>query len=343
MAPETINWTFNGLSMTDDADTRHWQTHNTEAYKRPQTQGAGRHKHQHPNMSQFDLSYGSAAPPDAHYRTMNSSQFGLIANHPVQRRPNNAQVGSAQPIKRRSEQYAASFERTRVPIGSINGAAGNQFMKDSMYETTNIANHMSGADLGRADKSQKRWVRETTGARRVASSVWLDRNIDWDVAAPFEQQSATHRGHEWPHTIQPQRQRHELPQKNYSTFLKPSGGIADGVTGTFATVTSHETVNPGVLARTKPAGGDLHYRTANMIQYGDIPRSAYVKSGSTAAAVRAKQEAFEPVDLGMGHSAPWMSQTKEAFKAVSLREEDRAVQVPRAMQGSLGAKQLESR
>ena len=105
MAPELINWAFSGLSMTDDADTRHWQTHNIEAYKRPQTQGSNRRKHQHSNISQWDLGYGSDIPPDAHYRTANNIQFSTA--HPVKRAP-----------ERRSEQYAESFERTRVPIGS---------------------------------------------------------------------------------------------------------------------------------------------------------------------------------------------------------------------------------
>ena len=110
MAPELINWTFAGLSMTDDADTRYWQTHNSEAYKappvRPQTQGSSRPKHQHSNISQWDLGDAySAAPPDVHFRTANNLAFSMA--HPVQH---------ARP--RRSEQYAESFERTRVPIGS---------------------------------------------------------------------------------------------------------------------------------------------------------------------------------------------------------------------------------
>ena len=110
MAPELINWTFAGLSMTDDADTRYWQTHNSEAYKtppvRPQMQGSSRPKHQHSNISQWDLGDAySAAPPDVHFRTANNLAFSTA--HPVQH---------ARP--RRSEQYAESFERTRVPIGS---------------------------------------------------------------------------------------------------------------------------------------------------------------------------------------------------------------------------------
>ena len=109
MAPELINWTFAGLSMTDDADTRYWQTHNSEAYKvpvRPQTQGSSRPKHQHSNISQWDLGDAySAAPPDVHFRTANNLAFSMA--HPVQH---------ARP--RKSEQYAESFERTRVPIGS---------------------------------------------------------------------------------------------------------------------------------------------------------------------------------------------------------------------------------
>ena len=108
MAPELINWTFAGLSMTDDADTRYWQTHNSEAYKAPvrQTQGSSRPKHQHSNISQWDLGDAySAAPPDVHFRTANNLAFSMA--HPVQHvRP------------RKSEQYAESFERTRVPIGS---------------------------------------------------------------------------------------------------------------------------------------------------------------------------------------------------------------------------------
>ena len=77
-----------------------------------------------------------------------------------------------------------------------------------------------------------------------------------------------------------------------------------------------------------------------MSQYGDIPRNAYVKPGSEAAAIRAKQDAYQAVDLGMGHDAPWMTQTKEAFRGSQHREGDRAVLIPRAMRGSLGAKQL---
>jgi hypothetical protein len=208
-------------------------------------------------------------------------------------------------------------------------------MKADMYSTTNF-HTMSATHLGRRDKSQPRFVRETSGAKRVASTVLLDRNIPVETRAPPEQQSASSRVFEWPHTILPQR--HERPQKNYSTFLKPSGAIADGVGGTFASFTDHKTVNPGVLSRTKPAGGDQHYRTAYMSQYGDIPRSAYAKG--EAAAIRAKQDAYQAVDLGMGHDAPWMSQSKEAFRGSQHREEDKAVQIPRAMRGSLGAKQL---
>ena len=212
-------------------------------------------------------------------------------------------------------------------------------MKADMYSTTNV-HTMSATHLGRREKSQQRFVRETSGGKRVASTVLLDRNIPLDTRAPSEQQSASSRVFEWPHTILPQRQRHERPQKNYSTFLKPSGAIADGVGGTFASFTDHKTVNPGVLSRTKPAGGDQHYRTAYMSQYGDIPRNAYVKPGSEAAAIRAKQDAYQAVDLGMGHDAPWMTQTKEAFRGSQHREGDRAVLIPRAMRGSLGAKQL---
>jgi len=247
MAPELVNWEFNVLSMTDDADTRHWQTHNSEAYKRPQTQGSNRRKHQHSNISQWDLGEGDAAPPDTHYRTANNIQFSTV--HPVKRAPS-----------KRSVQYAESFERTRVPIGSTNGSMSQQFMKSDMYSTTNV-HTMSATHLGRREKPEQRFVRETSGGKRVASTVWLDRNIPVETRAPTEKQSSSSHVFEWPHTILPQKQRHERPQKNYSTFLKPSGAIADGVGGTFASFTDHKTANPGVLSRTKPAGGDQHYRT----------------------------------------------------------------------------------
>ena len=208
-----------------------------------------------------------------------------------------------------------------------------------MYSTTNV-HTMSATHLGRREKSQQRFVRETSGGKRVASTVLLDRNIPLDTRAPSEQQSASSRVFEWPHTILPQRQRHERPQKNYSTFLKPSGAIADGVGGTFASFTDHKTVNPGVLSRTKPAGGDQHYRTAYMSHYTDVPRKAYVAPGSEAAAVKAKQDAFQAVQLGMGHDTPWSTQTREAYRGTQHREEERAVQIPRAMRGSLGARQL---
>ena len=125
MAPELINWAFSGLSMTDDADTRHWQTHNSEAYKRPQTQGPNRHKHQHSNISQWDLGYGSDIPPDAHYRTANNIQFSTV--HPVKRAP-----------ERRSEQYAESFERTRVPIGSTKCARHSAATHHALLRTARL-------------------------------------------------------------------------------------------------------------------------------------------------------------------------------------------------------------
>ena len=125
MAPELINWAFSGLSMTDDADTRHWQTHNSEAYKRPQTQGSNRRKHQHSNISQWDLGYGSDIPPDAHYRTANNIQFSTA--HPVKRAP-----------ERRSEQYAESFERTRVPIGSTKCARYSAATHHALLRTARL-------------------------------------------------------------------------------------------------------------------------------------------------------------------------------------------------------------
>ena len=402
MAPELVNWEFNGLSMTDDADTRHWQTHNSEAYKRPQTQGSNRRKHQHSNISQWDLGEGDAAPPDTHYRTANNIQFSTV--HPVKRAPS-----------KRSVQYAESFERTRVPIGSTKCARHSAATHHALLRTAwltvrlvaqwldesavhevghvlddqrphhecapplpppsppppspppsplppspsppspspppsslHLFRHLhlrpptppGATHLGRREKPEQRFVRETSGGKRVASTVWLDRNIPVETRAPTEKQSSSSHVFEWPHTILPQKQRHERPQKNYSTFLKPSGAIADGVGGTFASFTDHKTVNPGVLSRTKPAGGDQHYRTAYMSQYDNPPRHSYVKPGSEAAAIRAKQDAFQAVDLGMGHDAPWMTQTKEAFRGSQHREEDRPVQIPRAMRGSLGAKQL---
>jgi hypothetical protein len=212
-------------------------------------------------------------------------------------------------------------------------------MKEDMYATTNEQT-MGAANLGRRDKSQPRYVRETAGAKRVASTVLLDRNIPVETRAPFEKQSASSCGFVWPHTIVPPPQRHERPQKNYSTFLKPSGAIADGVGGYFASFTDHKTINPGVLSRTKPAGGTEHYRTAYMSHYTDVPRKAYVAPGSEAAAVKAKQDAFQAVQLGMGHDTPWSTQTREAYRGTQHREEERAVQIPRAMRGSLGARQL---
>lgn len=218
-------------------------------------------------------------------------------------------------------------------------------MKEDMYESTNRCT-MGAVDPGRTlDSAQhKRFVRETSGAIRVASSVWLGRNIPIEQAAPSEQLSAARRGYEWPHTIPPQKPRHERPQKNNSTFLKPSGAMADGVGGTFATFTSHETVNPSMHARTKPAGGSEHYRTAYMSQYGNIPPSAYVKPGSdaraAAVAIKQKQEAYQAMDSGTGGTISWVSHSREAFQGQSLRVEDRPTQIPGEMRGSLGARRL---
>jgi hypothetical protein len=118
-------------------------------------------------------------------------------------------------------------------------------MQNEMYETT--LNRSSKAALmpsrGAAATPEPRFVRETSGHRRVASSVQLDKNIPRELAAPQEMQSASHRSHEWPGQMPPQKPRHERPQKNFSTFLKPSGAVAEGVRGTFATFTSHEKIN----------------------------------------------------------------------------------------------------
>ena len=127
-------------------------------------------------------------------------------------------------------------------------------MQNEMYETT--LNRSSKAALmpprGAAATPEPRFVRETSGHRRVASSVQLDKNIPRELAAPQEMQSASHRSHEWPGQMPPQKPRHERPQKNFSTFLKPSGAVAEGVRGTFATFTSHEKINPHVLEGTRP-------------------------------------------------------------------------------------------
>ena len=126
MAPELINWSFAGLSMTDDADTRHWQSHNSEAYKRPQTsEGSNRRKVQHSNISQWDLGYGPAAPPDNHFRTTSNLQFSAV--HPVKHAP-----------ERRSKQYAESFERTRVPIGSTKCARYSAATHHALLRTARL-------------------------------------------------------------------------------------------------------------------------------------------------------------------------------------------------------------
>jgi len=115
MAPEVTHWSYMGLSMTDDPDTRYWQTNNREAFKgmQPQTVPANSHReHQHKNISQWGLGYGSEPPPSSHFCTTNSAQFG-----------NAMKVVPPKPPTRKQEQYVKDFENTRVPIGSTKCAA----------------------------------------------------------------------------------------------------------------------------------------------------------------------------------------------------------------------------
>jgi len=318
VAPMLTNWSFQGLSFSDGAGTEHWRTHTSEAFTKhntgpPPNQG----KTQHKNLSQWGLQYGKPGPPDSHFATTSGSSFA-------------ASPGVVPATKRRSDKYIRDFENTRVPIGSKHGPAADRFLREEMYESTNQRFDKAMALHSKYDTSKDRFARGAGGERRVASSVMLGRNVP--DAPPQDFSSTTQTGYEWPKSKERPVPRHEMPQKNMSTFLKPSGAVADGVGGTFATFTDHRTVNLLVYEPTKPAGDDMHYRTSNMMQFGDLPRGSYVVPGSVAAAIKQNQDDRSVVPLDHPNQSAdgmWSSASKDVYRGQQLKSEDRATRTVR--------------
>lgn len=316
VAPALTNWSFQGLSFSDDVGTDHWRTHTSEAFQRhntgpPPNEGKTHHK----NLSQWGLQYGKPGPPDSHFSTTSSSSYA-------------ASPGVMPATKRRSDKYIRDFENTRVPIGSKHGQAADRFLREEMYESTNQRFDKAMALHNRYEASKDRAVRSTGGKRRAASSVMLGRNVP--DAPPQDFSSTTKNGYEWPTSREKPVPRHEMPQKNISTFLKPSGAVADGVGGTFATFTDHRKVNPQVYAPTTPVGKDMHYRTSNIMQFGDLPRGSYVVPGSAAAAIKQNQDDRSAVPFDHPNQAAdglWSSVTKDVYRGQQVRVEDRAARM----------------